>query len=80
MFKTVRFDSLSAWTFSPTSAVALPPPVGSLIATESTGEESSERDTENDEITRARRLLTLLKLVLVIIATALTIARMLGWL
>lgn len=56
------------------------PHVGSLIAAESSDEESLEADTENDEITRVRRLLTLLKLVLVIIATALTIARMLGWL
>ena len=53
---------------------------GGLTIAESTGNESRENDTEDDEITRARRLLTLLKLVLVIIATALTIARMLGWL
>lgn len=56
------------------------PPVGSLIAAERADEESLERDAENDEITRVRRLLTLLKLVLAIIATALTIVRMLGWL
>lgn len=55
-------------------------PVGGLIAAESVDKESPERNTEDDDITRARRLLTLFKLVLVIIATALTIARMLGWL
>ena len=54
--------------------------VGGFTAAESTGNESRENNTENDDITRVRRLLTLLKLVLVIIATALTIARMLGWL
>ena len=54
--------------------------VGGFTAAESAGSESRETDTENDEITRVHRLLTLLKLILVIIATALTIARMLGWL
>ena len=55
--------------------------VGGFTASGNTGNESRENDTKNDdELTRVHRLLTLLKLVLVIIATTLTIARMPGWL
>ena len=53
---------------------------GGFTVAENTGNESHETGTENDESTRVRRLLTLFKQVLVIIATALTIARMIGWL
>ena len=55
--------------------------LGGLAATESAGNGSSESETENDdEVAQAYRLLQLVKLLLVIIATALTIGRMLGWL
>ena len=42
----------------------------------------SENDaaSHEDDVSRAYRYLRLVKLVLVIVATALTIARMLGWL
>ena len=53
--------------------------VKSLAATESTGDESSDDEVENG-ISRATRLLQFVKVLLATIATALTIARMLGWL
>lgn len=40
----------------------------------------SHDDATTDDITRATRLLRLVKLLLVITVTALTIAQMLGWL
>lgn len=52
---------------------------GALLLTRTADGESSEDDHEND-ISRVTRLLELVKLLLATIATALTIARMLGWL
>jgi hypothetical protein len=49
--------------------------VWSLLSTGSSSEEPDE-----DDLSLAYRLLRLVKVALVIIATALTIARMLGWL
>ena len=40
----------------------------------------SHDDATTDDITRATRLLELVKLLLVIVVTALSIAQMLGWL
>ena len=55
--------------------------LGGLTVTEGASNGSSESENENeDEVAQAYRLLQLVKLLLVIIATALTIARMLGWL
>lgn len=45
----------------------------------SSDSESSDNE-ETDDLMRATRLLRFVKLVLVIVVTALTIARMLGWL
>lgn len=49
--------------------------VRSLFSTGSSNEEPDE-----DDLSLAYRLLRLVKVTLVIVATALTIARMLGWL
>ena len=53
--------------------------VKSLAATENTDNESSDDEIENG-ISRATRLLQFVKVLLATVATALTIARMLGWL
>lgn len=53
--------------------------LGGRLPTDSASD--NERDSENsDDLERAYRLLRLVKLLLVIVATALTIAQMLGWL
>ncbi len=51
--------------------------VRSLLAGDNSGDGPSDRE---DDISQAYRLLRLVKLLLVIILTALTIAQMLGWL
>ena len=53
------------------------------VATESTDDRSAQRETDDkheDEISRAYRVLRLVRITVVIVATVLTIARMLGWL
>lgn len=53
--------------------------VRSLLAGTSTGN-GDEPSEQADEVSRAYRLLRFVKLLLVIILTALTIGQMLGWL
>lgn len=54
--------------------------IRALLAGNSTGDGDTASDQEADDVSRAYRLLRLVKLLLVIILTALTIGRMLGWL
>ena len=49
--------------------------VRSLLSTR-----SNTREFDEDDLSLAYRLLSLIKVTLIIVATALTIARMLGWL
>jgi hypothetical protein len=57
--------------------------VRSYITKKSSDTEASQREADDrgqDEISRAYRHLRLVRVIVVIVATLLTIARMLGWL
>ena len=57
--------------------------VRSYITRESSDSKASQREADDrgqDEISRAYRHLRLVRVIVVIVATLLTIARMLGWL